>query len=54
MTLRHLDLSYLRLQAAVGGKPVTLRKVQSEYNMADQGTKSLEKDTTDQYKGKLG
>ena len=42
--VRHLDLSYLWLQAAVQGKQVILRKVQSGDNMADIGTKVLDRD----------
>ena len=43
--VRHLDLNYLWLQAAVRGKQVVLRKVQSGDNMADIGTKVLDRDT---------
>ena len=49
MTLRYLDLSYLWLQAAVRGKQVNLKEVQSERNIADLGTKALEKDKVDRH-----
>ena len=42
--LRHIDLSYLWLQAAVRGKQVDPKKLQSESNMVDLGTKALEKE----------
>ena len=47
--LRHLDLSYLLLHSAARGKQVILKKVQSESNMADLGTKVLEKDKIDRH-----
>ena len=40
--VRHPDLSFLWLQAAVGGKQVVLRKVQAGDHMADVGTKVLD------------
>ena len=52
--LRHLDLSYLWLQSAVRGKQVNLKKVQSESNIADLGTKVLEKDKIGRYMTNLG
>ena len=45
--VKHIDLRYLWLQAVVRGKQVDLKKVQSEMNMADLGTKVLEKDKID-------
>ena len=52
--VRHLDLSYLWLQAAVRGKQVVLRKVQSGDNIADIGTKVLDRDTTQRHMENLG
>ena len=52
--VRHLDLSYLWLQAAVLGKEVVLRKVQSGDNMADIGTKVLERGTIQRHMENLG
>ena len=52
--LRHLDLSFLWLQSAVRGKQDNLKKVQSEGNMADLGTKVLEKDEIDRHRKNLG
>ena len=52
--IRHLDLSYLWLQAAVRGKQVVLRKVQSGDNMADIGTKVLDRDTIQRNVENLG
>ena len=52
--VRHLDLSYLWLQAAVWGKQVVLRKVQSGDKMADSGTKVLDRDTIQRHKENLG
>ena len=53
--VRHLDLlSYLWLQEAVWGKQVVLRKVQSGGNMADVGTKVLERDTIQRHMENLG
>ena len=52
--LRHQDPSYLWLQSAVRGKLVSLKKVQSDSNMADLGTKVLEKDDTDRRMKNLG
>ena len=51
--LRHSDLSFFWLQAGVRGTQVTLKKVQSEKNMADLGTKALERDTMDRHMEKL-
>ena len=47
--LRHLDLRYLWLQSVVRGKQVNLKRVQSESNMADFGTKVLEKEKIDRH-----
>ena len=52
--LRHLDLSYVWLQSAVRGKQFNQKKVQSESNMADLGTKALEKDKIDRHMKNLG
>ena len=52
--VRHLDLSFLWLQAAVRGKQVVLRKVQSGDNMADIGTKELDRDTIQRHMENLG
>ena len=52
--VRHLDLSYLWLQAAVRGKQVVLRKVQSGDNLADIGTKVLDWDTIQRHMENLG
>ena len=49
----HLDLSDLCLQAAVRGKQVTVKNVQSENNVADLGTMALAKDTIDRHMEKL-
>ena len=52
--LRHLALSYLWLPSAVRGKQVNLKKVQSESNMADLGTKVLEKDKIGRHMKSMG
>ena len=52
--VRNLDLSYLWLQAAVRGKQVVLRKVHSGDNMADIGTKVLDRDTIQRHMENLG
>ena len=52
--VRHVDMGYLWLQAAVRGKQVVLRKVQSGDNMADIGTKVLDWDTIQRYMENLG
>ena len=52
--LRHQDPSYLWLQSGVRGKLVSLKKVQSGSNMADLGTKVLEKDDTDRRMKNVG
>ena len=52
--LSQLDLSCLWLQSAVRGKQVNLEEAQSESNMADLGTKVLEKDEIDRHMQNLG
>ena len=52
--VRHLDLSYLWLQAAVRGKHVVLRKFHSCDNMADVGSKVLDGDTILKHTENLG
>ena len=52
--VRHLDLSYLWLQAAVWGKQVVLRKVQSGDNVADIGTMVRDRDTIQRHMENLG
>ena len=52
--VRHLDLSFLWLQAAVRGKQVVLRKVQSGDNMADIGTKMLDQNVIQRHMENLG
>ena len=47
--VRHLDLSYLRLPAAVRRKQVTLEKVQSGHNMANPRTQAPERETIDRH-----
>ena len=47
--LKHLDMRYLWLESAVRGRQVILKKVQSESNMADHGTKVHEKDEIDRH-----
>ena len=52
--VRHLDLSYLWLQAAVRGKQVVLRKVLSGDNMGDVGTKVLDQNVIQRHMKNLG
>ena len=52
--LRNLYLSYLKLQSAVRRKQVNLKNVESDSNMADLGTKVLEKDKIDRHMKNFG
>ena len=52
--LRHSDFGHLWLHAAGWGKLVVLCKIQSGDNLADIGTKVLDRDTIQSYMKKMG
>ena len=52
--VRHLDFGHLWLQAAVWGKLVVLCTIQSGDNLADIGTKVLDRDTFQRHEEKMG